>query len=246
MYDIDFDLMRRSGHILAETLKFLSDNYIQPGISSLDISKKAEEIILSYDGALPAFKGYHGFPEAACVSINNQVVHAIPKADAILSIGDIVSVDCGVIFEGHFTDACRTIGIGDLEYRTKKLVKVTRDALCKGIEAIKVGNRIGDISFNVQKHVERNRFNVSLNYVGHGIGRVLHGPPCVPNYGPPGVGDLIKIGTCLAVEPVVFDGSIETILHEDKWTVLSKEGNLSAHFEDTIIVTDTGPEIVTQ
>lgn len=246
MPNLDLDMMRQSGRILGETLRFLDEEFIQPGVTTLDVSKKAEEIIRSYGGAVPAFLGYKGFPEAACVSLNCEVVHAIPRKEMVISSGDIVSVDCGVILEGHFTDACRTTAVGHIGSRTAKLLKVTQDALNKGIAAAWAGNRIGDISYAVQKHVERHRFKVSLDYVGHGIGLVLHGPPCVPNYGPPGIGDLIELGTCLAIEPVVFDGPTDTVLLDDRWTVVSEFNSLSAHFEETIIVTEDGPEIVTR
>lgn len=238
--------MRRSGKILGTTLSYLVDEFICPGVSPLDISHKAEEIIRSYEGAVPAFLGYHGFPASACVSVNTQVVHAVPRSDLILKEGDIVSVDCGVIFEGHYSDACRTVGVGNIGTREKKLLKVTEVSLNKGIEAAVPGNYIGDISYAVQRHVERNRFKVSLEFVGHGIGKVLHGPPCVPNYGPPKQGELLEVGLCLAIEPVVFDGSTECTLESDNWTVVSKQGNLSAHFEDTVLVTEEGPEILTR
>ena len=240
MPDLDLDLMRKSGAILAETLRFLTKEFIRPGISAFDVSKKAEEIIRSHEGAVPAFMGYNGFKDAACVSVNTEVVHGIPKPTTILKEGDIISVDCGVIYEGHFSDACRTVGIAPLEERTYKLLTVT-ESLNKGIAAAKPGNHIGDISFAVQRHIERNRFKVSLEFVGHGIGKVLHGPPCVPNYGPPGVGELIKPGMCLAIEPVVFDGPPSAYLQDDGWTVESLQGNLSAHFEDTILITEHGP-----
>jgi methionyl aminopeptidase len=244
--DIDLDHMRRAGHILSKTLEFLTDGFIEPGMCTLDISNKAEEIIRSYEGSTPAFLGYHGFPGAVCVSVNNQVVHGIPTKELIISAGDIVSIDGGVIYEGHFSDACRTVGVGEIGPRLKKLLKVTEESLLRGIEQVIIGNRIGDISYAVQKHVERNRFNVSLEFVGHGIGKVLHGPPCVPNYGPPKRGEEIKLGTCLAIEPVVFDGPADAILADDGWTVLSKHDNMSAHFEDTVIATEEGPEIVTR
>lgn len=246
MGDIDPKLMRICGRILRETLKFLTEGFVRPGHTTLELSLKAEEIIRSYRGALPAFKGYRGYPEALCVSINQEVVHAVPSANRVIQEGDIVSIDCGVVYKDHFTDACRTFGIGTIDPRTKKLIKITSEALNKGIAVVKVGSFIGDISYAIQKHVERHRFNVSLDFIGHGIGRELHGPPAVPNYGPPGRGERLEQGTCLAIEPVVFDGPIETILQNDHWTVLSKNSNLSAHFEDTIIITNEGSEILTR
>lgn len=246
MSELDLELMRLSGRILGETLRFLTEQCIYPGVSTLDISKKAEEFIRSHDRAIPAFVGYRGFPEAVCVSLNNQVVHTIPNKSTIVKEGDLVSVDCGVIVDGHFSDACRTVTVGNVLPRAKQLVKITREALYKGIERARAGNRISDISYNIQKHVERHGFEISRNYGGHGIGLVLHGPPSIPNYGPPGKGNLITVGTCLAIEPVVFDGPTDTLLLDDGWTIVSKYGNISAHFEETIIVTKEGPEIVTK
>jgi len=246
MSDVNLEHMRRAGFILSKTLEFLTNGFIKPGMSTLDISSKAEEIIRSYEGATPAFLNYHGFPGAVCVSVNQQVVHGIPTKELIIKSGDIVSIDGGVIYAGHYSDACRTIGVGEIEPRLQKLLKVTEESLSKGIEQMQIGNRIGDISHAVQKHVERNRFRVSLEFVGHGIGKVLHGPPCVPNYGLPQRGEEIKLGTCLAIEPVVFDGSPDAMLADDGWTVLSKFDNMSAHFEDTVIATKDGPEIVTR
>ena len=246
MAKLDLEKMRIAGSILCDTLLVLTEYFIKPGVSALDISRKAEEVITSYPGAVPAFKGYRDFPEAACVSVNDQVVHGIPTANLIIGEGDLVSVDCGVQFEGHFSDACRTVAVGDVDPRARKLIKVTREAMDKGIQAAKPGNRIGDISYAIQRHVERHRFRVSLEFVGHGIGLELHGSPCVPNYGPPGLGQVIKPGTCLAIEPVVFDGPADAKLGDDGWTVYSKYGNLSAHYEETILVTEDGPEILTR
>lgn len=242
----NLDLMRHSGKILAETLEFLSSGFIVPGISPLDISKKSEEIIRSYENALPAFLGYNGFPACACVSTNAQVVHSIPSPSFSLKEGDIVSVDLGVLYKEHYTDACRTLPVGNIGTREKKLIKVARESLDKGIEQATLNNRVGDISYAIQKHIERNGFTVSLDYTGHGIGRKLHDEPRVPNYGPPGIGPLLKEGLCLAIEPVVFDGPTDVWLDNDKWTVYSKNGNLSAHFEDTVIITNSKAEIITR
>lgn len=244
--NLDITAMRKAGSILGEVLRQLTGNMIYPGVSTLDLSKKAEEIIRSYDGASPAFLGYRGFTAAACVSVNHEAVHGVPREDKHLQEGDIVSVDCGVEFNGHFSDACRTVGVGQIGQRQRKLIRATRDALGAGIAAAQPGNRIGDISYAVQRHVERRRFNVSREFVGHGIGRVLHGPPVVPNYGPPGRGGEIKPGICLAVEPVVFDGPPIARLLEDKWTVVSATSCLVAHAEDTVLITEEGPEILTR
>lgn len=245
MKDVNLDSMRASAAILAEVLIEVEAE-VKPGVSALDLAMKAEEVILSYKGATPAFKGYHGFPESACVSVNDQVVHAIPLASKVLNEGDVVSVDCGVILDGHYSDACRTFPVGNVGPREKKLLKITKESLDKGIEAAVIGNHVGDISYAIQGHVERNGFKVNLDYTGHGIGLSLHLPPSVPNYGPPGRGPLLSEGMCLAIEPVVFDGPTAVTLNEDKWTAVSLNGNLSAHFEDTIIITNSGPEIITR
>lgn len=186
----DLQLMRESGAILSKTLSFIGDTYIRPGVSPLDISLIVRDFIRSHDGAEPAFLGYNGFPNSACFSVNNQVVHGIPSRTPLCE-GDIISIDCGVVREGHFSDACRTFGVGEILPLTSRLLEVTDNALSAGISKAIVGNRVSDISYAIQRHVEQNGFNVSLEFVGHGIGRVLHGPPCVPNYGPPGKGDLL-------------------------------------------------------
>jgi methionyl aminopeptidase len=246
MPKLDLNLMRASGCILAETLEFITKKSIKPGTTAYALSKKAEELIYSHKNAKPAFLGYRGFPAAACISINEQVVHGIPRKETIIHSGDLVSIDCGVLYKGHFSDACRTVVVGEVNSCQNQLVKTTEEALEKGISAAIIGNQIGDISFAIQKHIERNKFKVSLDFVGHGIGLALHQDPIVPNYGPPGRGNYLKEGDCLAIEPVVFDGSSEVFLDKDGWTVFSKEGNPSAHFEDTIIITKNGPEIITR
>jgi len=243
---IDLNMMRKSGSILAETLDYLFNNYIRSGVSAWDISSMGEEIIRSYEGATPAFLGYSGFPASFCVSVNEEVVHAIPRKDRVLQPGDIVSVDGGVIYEEHYSDACRTTYIEKTNKHVKKLLKTTEGALSKGIEAATAGNRVGDISYAIQHHVERNRFTVSLDFTGHGIGKELHLPPQILNYGPPGRGAVLNEGTCLAIEPVVFDGQQDVMLNDDGWTVVSSTGCLSAHFEDTIIISKGVPEVITR
>jgi methionyl aminopeptidase len=238
--------MRKSGRILAETLGFLSGGYIKEGVTTLQISQKAEEIIRSFDGAVPAFLGYKGFPEAACVSINEQVVHGIPDSSQKVKSGNLVSIDIGVLYEGHFTDACRSVAVEPVTARVRKIIKVTKDSLNRGIEAATVGNKVGDISYAIQRLVERKGFNVSRDLQGHGIGKVLHGPPGIPNCGPPDIGEELYDGMCLAIEPVVFDGPYSAKVLNDNWTVVSTNGNLSAHFEDTVIITENGPEIITR
>lgn len=238
--------MRSSGRILAKALRVACEEWAVPGYSTYDIAEKMGELIRSYEGAVPAFVGYKGFPSAACISVNEQVVHGVPSKSLILKEGDVVSIDCGVSLFGHYTDACRTIPIGVVSERLRRLIKITRESLDKGISAVRAGSRVGDISYAVQRHVERKGFQVSLDYTGHGIGKVLHAPPCIPNYGPPGQGELLIEGQCLAIEPVVFDGPTNVLLSLDRWTVYSPSKIPSAHFEDTVIVSKEGPEVITR
>jgi len=237
--------MRKSGSILKDTLKHICYSYIVPGKTAKDVSDEAESFIRDHQDAVPAFLDYHGFPAAACVSINEDVVHAIPS-ERVITEGDIVSVDCGVIYNNHYSDACRTVAVGTVSERTAALLRVTEAALANGIEQAVVGNRIGNISYAIQKTVVRGGFDVSLDFIGHGIGKVLHGHPNIPNYGSPAGGPLIEEGHCYAIEPVVFDGPTDFILCDDGWTIKSKFGNLSAHFEDTVIITKNGPENITR
>lgn len=244
--DINVEIMRNCGKILADTLKYALSECMVPGNTPYNMAKSIEGFIRSHHGATPAFMGYRGFPESACISVNSQVVHTIPKVDKIIKEGDIVSVDCGVLLDGHYTDACRTAAVGEVNTHIKNLIETTKKSLDRGIEAARPGVRTGEISFAIQRCVERAGFYVSRRFIGHGIGKFLHGPPGIPNYGPPWLGDIIDVGACLAIEPVVFDGPEDVYLEEDGWTVNSKQGNLSAHFEDTILITQEGPEILTR
>lgn len=245
MYIFDLQAMRHCGKILAGVLHRACTEWIVPGATPFEIAKKAEEAIRSYGGATPAFLNYRGFPASACISVNTQVVHGIPSHTPIKE-GDIVSFDCGVLSEGHYTDAARTIAVGHVPERTRYLLKVAKESLDRGIAAIKPNGHVGDISYAVQKHVERKGFTVSLDFTGHGIGLSLHDKPCIPNYGPPSHGPILEEGSCIAIEPVVFDGPSDVWLDADGWTIYSRHKNLSAHFEDTVIITKTGPEIITR
>ena len=238
--------MRTSGRILAEALSTVCYSLIGPGMSAASISSLIQEVIMSYEDSTPAFLGYHGFPAAACVSINEEAVHTVPREDKVLKEGDIVSVDCGVVYRGHYTDACRTVAIGAVDKEVEDLLKYTEESMNKGIEKALVGNYIGDISYAVQRHIERRGLKIHLDFTGHGIGHKLHQLPCVPNYGPPGRGEAIEEGMCLAIEPVIFIGDTTTKTLKDGWTVVSRNGNLSAHFEETIIATRQGPEVITR
>ena len=239
----ELGLMREAGAIVAATLEVLSQA-AQPGVTTLELDKIAADQ-LKKKGAKPAFLGYHGFPGCLCVSINKEVVHGIPSAKRKLAEGDIVGLDFGCIVGGFYGDSARTVAVGKIPASTQKLLEVTRESLMMGIDQMKPGNRLGDVSSAVQKHVEANGFSVVRDFVGHGIGRALHEDPPVPNFGKPGTGMRLQPGLVLAIEPMVNAGGPEVETLSDGWTAVTKDGSLSAHFEHTIAVTENGPEILT-
>lgn len=240
----EIDIMREANQIVAETHAYLSEN-IKPGISTAEIDQLADEFIRD-KGAVPSFKGYQGFPASVCISINEEVVHGIPAKHRYLEDGDIVSIDIGTFYEGFNGDAARTHAVGSISDNASKLLKVTEKSLLKGIEKAVIGNRLFDISHAVQEYVEKNGFSVVRDYVGHGIGRDMHEDPQIPNFGPAGKGPKLKEGMTLAIEPMVNIGSYEVETLEDKWTVVTKDRSLSAHFEHTIAVTKDGVEILSK
>ena len=193
----------------------------------------------------PTFKGYGGFPGAACVSINEEIVHGIPSKDRMLKEGDIVSVDVGSTWKHYVSDAARTYPVGEISEDAMKLIKVTEESFFKGIEFAKVGYRLSDISHAVQKHAEGAGFGVIRDYVGHGVGRNLHEDPQIPNYGDPGKGPRLQEGMALAIEPMIVQGSYETETLLNDWTVVTVDGGLSAHYENTIVINDGEPELLT-
>lgn len=230
--------------IVAEVLEGLR-SYIREGISTVEIERYVEMQIAKRK-ALPAFKGYRGYPSSVCLSLNEQVVHGIPSKHVKLKDGDIVSIDLGVLLNGFYGDAAITLSIGEISHAAKKLLKVTEEALYMGIDNAIVGNRISDISSAVQKYVESNGFSVVRAFVGHGIGRFLHEDPQVPNFGSPGRGVRIREGMTIAIEPMVNAGGPDIMILDDGWTAVTTDGSLSAHFEHTIAVTKNGPEILTK
>ena len=236
------DKMRQAGHLGGETL-YLMARLAKPGIRTIDLDAAAEEFILS-QGAVPAFKGYMGYPATLCVSINDEVVHGIP-GDRRLEEGQIVSVDVGVNYEGWYGDAARTLCIGDVTDEAKRLLAVTREALSRGIAQARSGNRLGDISAAVQTYAEEHGYSVVRELVGHGIGQRMHEEPQVPNFGRPHTGPELKAGMVLAIEPMLNVGGCEVNFDADKWTVRTADGSLSAHFEHTVAITEAGPEILT-
>lgn len=238
----EIDSMRRSGRIVAETLAKIEE-VIKPGITTKDLDRIAEEYIKGC-GARPSFKGYHGFPATLCTSVNAQVVHGIP-GDVVLQEGDIVSVDCGAYLNGFHGDAARTFAVGSVTAEVQKLIDVTRESFFKGVEQCVIGKRIGDISYAVQSYVEANGFSVVRDYVGHGIGKEMHEEPPVPNYGKPGRGPKLAKGMVLAIEPMVNMGSYAVKELSDGWTVVTYDGKMSAHYENTVAILENGPEILT-
>lgn len=234
--------MRQAGRLVAQTLD-LMERLAKPGIRTIELDAAAEEFILS-QGAVPAFKGYMGYPATLCVSINDEVVHGIP-GDRRLEEGQIVSVDVGVNCDGWYGDAARTLCIGAVSDDAKRLLEVTQEALKRGIAQARPGNRLGDISSAVQTFAEKHGYSVVRELVGHGIGQRMHEEPQVPNFGRAHTGPELKPGMVLAIEPMLNVGSGEVSFDADKWTVRTADGSLSAHFEHTVAITDGEPEILT-
>ncbi len=240
--DHDISLMKKAGEIVRDTLNLI-ESLIKSGITTRYLDNKAEEFILKCKGK-PSFKGYYGFPSTLCVSVNNEVIHGIPS-DKLIKDGDIVSVDCGANIHGFHADAARTFGVGNITYESKKLINVTRDSFFEGVKYIRDGNRIGDVSNAIQMYVEGNGYFLVKSFTGHGIGRELHEAPEVPNFGKKGFGVVLKKGMAIAVEPMVNVGTEHVRVLDDNWTVITSDGSLSAHYENTVIVTEGEPEIIT-
>jgi methionyl aminopeptidase len=238
----EIDKMAAAGAILVKTMDLLAGK-IRPGVTTADLDAAAEKFIRS-QGATPAFKGYRGFPGSICASPNHMVVHGIPGKFK-LSLGDILSVDIGVVKDGWVADAARTFPVGDVSPVAEKLLEVTRESLFKAAEQCVPGNRLGDVGHAVQQHVEDAGFSVVRSLVGHGIGRNMHEDPQIPNYGPPGKRELLEEGMVLAVEPMTTAGRHHVRMGDDGWAIYSQDGSLAAHFEFTIAVTGEGPRILT-
>jgi methionyl aminopeptidase len=237
----EIDLIRESSLLVAKTHAEIA-GLIEPGITTLALDKIAEEFIMD-NGGIPAFKGYNGFPSTLCMSPNDQVVHGIPN-DITLEDGDILSVDCGVVMNGYYGDSAFTYEVGEVDDKIKKLLKVTKESLYKGIEMAISGNRIGDISYAVQRHAESFGFEVVRELVGHGVGKNLHESPEVPNYGRKGKGILLKEGLVIAIEPMINMGKRGIMQHKDGWTITTIDNKPSAHFEHTIVVRNEKAEIL--
>jgi len=241
----EIEKMRRSGGIVREVLDHIRE-LVKPGASTMDLERAAESRIMHL-GAQPAFKGYNDYPCVLCTSINEEIVHGIPSEKRVLKAGDIVSVDCGVVLDGYYGDAAITVAVdGLIAAEVKKLLEVTEASLRRAIDAVQLGNSVGDVGAAVQEFVEANGFSVVREFVGHGIGTRLHEDPQVPNYGNRGHGPRLREGMVLAIEPMVNSGGPDTRVLDDKWTAVTADGSYSAHFEHCVAVTKAGPLILTQ
>ena len=240
----ELKVMREACRISAEALK-LAGSAVEPGVTTAELDKIAEQYILS-QGAVPNFKNYNGYPATACISINNEVIHGIPSKKRVIKAGDIVSIDLGAKFEGYHGDNAATFACGDVSEEAKRLMDATRESLYEGIAAAVSGGRLGDIGAAVQQYVEKRGYSVVRQFVGHGIGTKLHEAPEVPNFGTHGRGIRLMPGMTLAIEPMVNMGGFDVKVMPDGWTVLTKDGSLSAHFEHTIVITPDGPQILTK
>ncbi|MCC6825892.1 MAG: type I methionyl aminopeptidase [Acidobacteria bacterium] len=238
----DLDKMRAVGELIAEVREALRV-MVEPGISTLDLNNAAEKMIRDA-GATPTFIGYHGFPYTICASVNNEIVHGFSKKEP-LKEGDIVSLDMAATYNGFVGDTAITVPVGDISDELKQLIRVTEECLAFGIEAARVGNRIGDIGWAVQEHAEKFGYGIVRDYTGHGIGRHMHEAPQIPNFGRPGTKERIRAGYCFAIEPMLNMGTARTRTLSDKWTVVTEDGLPSAHAEHTLAVTQDGPEILT-
>ena len=236
-------LMKEAGRVVGLVFKTL-EKAIKPGMSTLDIDSIVETTMLEND-CIPAEKGYYGYPASACVSVNDTLIHGIPSKKIILHEGDIVSVDIVATYKGYSADACRTFKVGTLTERAHRIVDVTKDAFFEAVKIIKPGIHLGDISETIQKYVESHGYNVVREYTGHGIGAHMHEDPAIPNYGKAATGPILTQGMTLAIEPMVLEGRKDVRTLGDGWTVKSKDGKLTAHYENTVVVTDDGYEIIT-
>jgi methionyl aminopeptidase len=236
------DAMRRAGRLVGHTLSTLVET-VRPGVTLTELDTLAERVIRG-GGGIPSFLGYHGFPATLCLSPNSWVVHGIPNGDA-LTEGDILSIDCGAIVEGWHGDAAVTVPVGQVDEAARRLIETTERAMWAGIAQVRAGNRLSDIGHAVERVAAAPGYGVVREYVGHGIGTRMHEEPQVPNYGRPGRGLRLQTGLVLAIEPMVNEGGPETRVLDDGWTVVTRDGSRSAHFEHTVAITPTGPEVLT-
>jgi methionyl aminopeptidase len=239
----EIDKMRASNRIVAEILSVLREK-VEAGITTAELDRISEELSKK-KGAQPAFKGYRGYPFSLCISVNSEVVHGMPSSRVLVD-GDIVSLDYGVYYKGYYGDAAVTVPVGRISGEAQRLIETTEQGLCRGIEAARVGNRLGDISAAIQDFIETAGFSVVRDFVGHGIGKSLHEEPQVPNFGTRGRGIELKNGMVLAIEPMVNEGTYKVRLLDNGWTVVTQDGKLSAHFEHSVAITSNGPDILSK
>lgn len=236
-------LMRESGKILAAVLEELQ-GMIRSGISTLEIDKKCYEMIKKYN-CIPSFLNYNGYPASVCISVNDEVVHGIPNKNRILKDGDIISLDCGVIYQGFHSDAARTVGVGEITKEAKRLIDITQQSFYEGIKFAREGYHLHEISEAIQTYVEAHGYSVVRDLVGHGIGRDLHEEPQIPNFRQKRRGPKLEAGMTLAIEPMVNAGRYDVYWEDDDWTVVTADGSLSAHYENTVLITRGEPELLT-
>ena len=239
----EIERLRVSNQVVARALDALA-RAVKPGVTTRELDRRAEDL-LRREGAVPAFKGYRGYPFALCASVNEEVVHGMPS-DRALREGDIVSLDLGAIVDGYYGDGAVTVPVGSIPPAAERLLRVTMDALERGVKAAQRGARLGNISHAVQTHVEQHGYSVVRTFVGHGIGKQLHEEPQIPNFGPPGRGPVLLPGMVLAIEPMVNAGGPEVEILADRWTAVTVDRSLSAHFEHTVAITENGTEVLTR
>ncbi len=238
----EIEKMRKAGALVYETHELLR-KHIEVGIKTSELDQIAEKFIVEH-GADPSFKGYNGYPASVCISINDEVVHGIP-GDRVIKEGDLVSLDIGAYLDGYHGDAARSYVVGQGNPEAKHLVEITKQSFFEGLKVIKPGNHLHEISAAIQKFVEKNGYSVVRDLVGHGIGRDLHEEPQVPNYKPIGRGPKLQAGMVLAIEPMVNEGKYDVVILDDDWTIVTRDGSLSAHYENTVLVTEKGYELLT-
>jgi len=240
----EIELMKKAGRVVALVFEGIKDKIV-PGISTQDVADMCEKIIRD-NGAYPTFLNYSGYPGAVCVSVNDELVHGIPSKKRILRDGDIVSVDVGATLNGYVGDACRTYPVGICTEKALRLIKVTEESFFEGVKYARPGAHLGDISHAIQAYAESHGYSLPREYTGHGVGSVLHEDPYIPNYGAAGTGPVLKEGMTLAIEPMVNEGHFALRILKDGWTAKTKDGKLSSHYENSIVITKDGYEILTK
>ena len=241
---LEIEKMRKAAQVVARTLEALEKSIVPGETSTLDMDRRAEQL-LKEQGAISSFKGYRGYPNTVCIAVNEEVVHGIPTDARIIRSGDVVGIDIGAIVDGYHGDSALTVAVGDVSDEARRLLKATREALFRGIAEARVGNRLSDIGHAIQAYAEKHGYSVVRDLVGHGIGTDMHEDPQVPNFGRAGRGVVLQEGMTLAIEPMVNAGTFEVIALDDRWTIVTADGKLSAHFEHTVAVTADGPDILT-